>query len=269
MKQFGFETDIERRSPFTGNVFMVDRMTSDWAEAHPFDVDGYIHEVAQKHGADEERVRLFFNYGLGKKGEQWATHCPAKHRDKVVKDPKTGVGILTMGKFPDYVNGCEPALIEAWNKAGEFHAKGLRQGDVLPEQTPACKITRLEDGGWIALFDKDKHLLDNATPENNKAHIIYTNVKPCSGRAANNEENECTNQGDASREARKPIFERRDSRDRYLSPVTPTDEESAGRKVLRGAGYLAAASLAIIIIYETGLIIPLGLIGLATSGLLR
>ena len=46
-------------------------------------------------------------------------------------------------------------------------------------------------------------------------------------------------------------------------------EESAGRKVLRGAGYLAAATVAIIIVYQTGLIIPLGLIGLATSGLLR
>lgn len=46
-------------------------------------------------------------------------------------------------------------------------------------------------------------------------------------------------------------------------------EESAGRKMLRGAGYLAAATVAIIIVYQTGLIIPLGLIGLATSGLLR
>jgi len=46
-------------------------------------------------------------------------------------------------------------------------------------------------------------------------------------------------------------------------------EEPAAKKMLRGAGYLAAATVAIIIVYQTGLIIPLGLIGLATSGLLR
>lgn len=160
MRQFNFETNIEMRSPFTGNVYMVERMTSDWAERHPLNVDQFIMDVAQRHGADVERVRLFFNYGLGKKGEKFSTHCPAKHRDKVKKDPKTGIGDLILGKFPEYVNGCEPALIEAWNKGAEYHTKGFRQGDTLPDRLPSCKITRLEDGGWIALFPKDLHLLD-------------------------------------------------------------------------------------------------------------
>lgn len=160
MRQFYFETNIEMRSPFTGNVYMVDRMTSDWAERHPLNVDAFIMDVAQRHGADVERVRLFFNYGLGKKGEKFSTHCPAKHRDKVKKDPKTGIGDLILGKFPEFVNGCEPALIEAWNKGAEYHTKGFRQGDTLPDRMPSCKITRLEDGGWIALFTKDLHLLD-------------------------------------------------------------------------------------------------------------
>ena len=161
MRQFDFETNIEMRSPFTGNVFMVDRMTSEYAERHPLNVDAFIMDVAQRHGADVERVRLFFNYGLGKKGEKFSTHCPAKHRDKVKKDPKTGIGDLILGKFPEFVNGCEPALIEAWNKGAEYHTKGFRQGDTLPDRMPSCKITRLDDGGWIALFPKDQHLLDN------------------------------------------------------------------------------------------------------------
>jgi len=220
MKQFGFETNIERRSPFTGNVFMIDRMTSQWAEEHPLDVDAYIEQVAQKHGADVERVRLFFNYGLGKKGEAWATHCPAKHRDKVKKDPKTGIGILTMGKWPEYVNGCEPALIEAWNKAGEYHTKGLRQGDVLPAMTPSCKITRLEDGGWIALFPKDMHLLadsargqvpdmeavvkDDLTTEttDSTSTSIHTNYDPKTNPAAAGE----NNLGGAVREDSNPVL---------------------------------------------------------------
>ena len=319
MKQFGFETNIERRSPFTGNVFMVDRMTSQWAEEHPLDVDAYIEQVAQKHGADVERVRLFFNYGLGKRGEAWATHCPAKHRDKVKKDPKTGIGILTMGKWPEYVNGCEPALIEAWNKAGEYHTKGLRLGDVLPEQTPACKITRLEDGGWIALFPKDMHLLadsadsargqspdmetdsargqvpgmeavvkDNLTTETTEttSTSIHTNYDPKTNPAAAGE----NNPGGAVRENSNPILEnieakpKRQRRQKKAAAEKPQpqqlslfdeelleeqQEESTEKKLLRSVGYLAAAAAAIVFVWQTGLIIPLGLIGLGASGLLK
>ena len=361
MKQFGFETNIEHRSPFTGNVFMIDRMTSQWAEEHPLDVDAYIEQVAQKHGADVERVRLFFNYGLGKKGEAWATHCPAKHRDKVKKDPKTGIGILTMGQWPEYVNGCEPALIEAWNKAGEYHTKGLRLGDVLPEQTPACKITRLEDGSWIALFPKDMHLLTDSadsargqvpgmeavvkddltteTTDSTSTSISNTNSQSKEVATAAAGEN---NPGGAVREDSAPVLESNDAPAargqvpgigaddieamgnqatpvRGLSPDMGADipastdlpgtcplaseakpkrqrrqkkaaaekpqpqqlslfdeelmaeqqEESVEKKLLRSAGYLAAAAAAIVFVWETGLIIPLGLIGLGTAGLLK
>ena len=38
---------------------------------------------------------------------------------------------------------------------------------------------------------------------------------------------------------------------------------------LRSVGYLAAASVALLVIWQTGLIIPLGLLGLATSGFLK
>lgn len=44
---------------------------------------------------------------------------------------------------------------------------------------------------------------------------------------------------------------------------------TSGNAWLRSAGYLAAASVALLVIWQTGLIIPLGLIGLATSGLLK
>ena len=48
-----------------------------------------------------------------------------------------------------------------------------------------------------------------------------------------------------------------------------TAEPTSDNGWLRSAGYLAAASVALFVIYETGLLIPLGLIGLATSGLLK
>jgi hypothetical protein len=46
-------------------------------------------------------------------------------------------------------------------------------------------------------------------------------------------------------------------------------EESVEKKLLRSVGYLAAAAAAIVFVWETGLIIPLGLIGLGTAGLLK
>ena len=113
---------------------------------------------------------------------------------------------------------------------------------------------------------------------------------PAAAGDSNTETNITTDQGVASSDAREPIFENNEPKDitpkpkhRKKKAVEPKpqqlslfdqelqeeQEESAGRKVLRGAGYLAAASVAIIIVYQTGLIIPLGLIGLATSGLLR
>ena len=48
-----------------------------------------------------------------------------------------------------------------------------------------------------------------------------------------------------------------------------TEEPENDYAWLQSAGYLAAASVALLIIWQTGLIIPLGLIGLATGGLLK
>lgn len=70
------------------------------------------------------------------------------------------------------------------------------------------------------------------------------------------------------RKARKAAPVRRDiesSRQRNIETQEPTTDNGW----LRSAGYLAAASVALLVIWQTGLIIPLGLIGLATSGLLK
>ena len=103
---------------------------------------------------------------------------------------------------------------------------------------------------------------DNLTTETEDNHIDISNHTengPVAAGDTNTKANIITDLtlGGAVREDSEPIFE------------TDEQEESAGRKMLRGAGYLAAATVAIIIVYQTGLIIPLGLIGLATSGLLR
>jgi hypothetical protein len=255
-------------------------MTSQWAEEHPLDVDAYIEQVAQKHGADVERVRLFFNYGLGKKGEAWATHCPAKHRDKVKKDPKTGIGILTMGQWPEYVNGCEPALIEAWNKAGEYHTKGLRLGDVLPEQTPACKITRLEDGGWIALFPKDAHLLTTTQPVEPRTEAeCHTDITENTEMVVDEPQQEP--QPEPKPEPRQldlfamqasPRPRRHAAAVAAASPavcIEQTDELQGLKNIGKALAIVIGLSAVLVVLWQTGLIIPLGLIGLGISGFLR
>lgn len=58
------------------------------------------------------------------------------------------------------------------------------------------------------------------------------------------------------------------------SPATKPEPPAAntsgnGRKILKSVGYVAAMSVALFVIWQTGLIIPIGLIGLATSGILK
>ena len=63
---------------------------------------------------------------------------------------------------------------------------------------------------------------------------------------------------------------------RGQSPCNPSSTShtgdsprESGNEWLQSAGYLVAATVALFVIYETGLLIPLGLIGLATSGFLK
>jgi hypothetical protein len=58
--------------------------------------------------------------------------------------------------------------MEVWQKAGDYWARGLRIGDTLPKIVPPCRITRLPEGGWIALFPNEMHLLESR-PETTEA----------------------------------------------------------------------------------------------------
>ena len=67
------------------------------------------------------------------------------------------------------------------------------------------------------------------------------------------------------RKPRKPRVERQPSAlSHQPSSISPQPSST-----MKAVGMVAAASVALLVIYETGLLIPLGLIGLATSGLLK
>ena len=79
------------------------------------------------------------------------------------------------------------------------------------------------------------------------------------------------------RKPRKPRVERQEP-DISLSPrpspkgdgsSQPSDISHQTSDTLKAIGMVAAATVALFVIYETGLLIPLGLIGLATGGILK
>ena len=67
------------------------------------------------------------------------------------------------------------------------------------------------------------------------------------------------------RQPRKPRVERQPS---GISPQT-SDIDRQTSSTMKAIGMVAAATVALFVIYETGLLIPLGLIGLATGGILK
>lgn len=84
-----------------------------------------------------------------------------------------------------------------------------------------------------------------------------------------------THTGDSprrQRKPRKPRVEHQPSDIRHqtsaISPQ-PSDIDRQPSATLKAVGMVAAATVALFVIYETGLLIPLGLIGLATGGILK
>ena len=164
MEKFGFTTNIERRVPGTGKVYMIDRMTSDWAVAHPLDVDGFIEDVYQKYlmmAEDDPSLK------------GWVRSREELHRLWImVLSCKNPAGDASL--YPNRDGRQDPACMEVWHLAGDYWRRGLRYGDVLPERCPSFRITRLPEGGWISLSPKDLHLLTDAQPA-----VLRQAQEPC------------------------------------------------------------------------------------------
>ncbi len=300
MTQFNFTTNIEKRMTTTGKVFCIDRMTSDYAEQHPFDVDGFIESVYQEFAGTEfeesrETLRSIWTAVLS------------------VTSPCGDASL-----YPNKNGAKRAAAIKVWAKSGDYWRRGLRIGDTLPDMVPMTKISRLDDGSWIALFPKDEHLLtttdstdetDNIEPARNQgeprqldlfacmsethtdnadstellrlqqenerlqAQIAQMQAQQCAERQAREEaerraeERRKVQQTRRAQSQRRPAPVRRQQQPQAVAAAVEPDENN--HAWLKTAGYIAAASVALLVIWQTGLIIPLGLIGLATSGLLK
>jgi hypothetical protein len=221
--------------------------------------------------------------------------------------------------YPNKDGRKRAAAMKVWHKAGDYWRRGLRIGDTLPDMVPMTKITRLDNGSWIALFPKDEHLLtttnfindknvdlavDSATDSflNTNCHELTTNIEPTEGVTTDDTDNieAARNQSEPQqldlfafqqlqqenerlrlqlsqqqaqprprrqRQPRKPAAVRQSN---SVCPAIPLQEDNRDLKNLfKAVGMVAAATVALFVIYETGLLIPLGLIGLATGGLLK
>lgn len=339
MTQYNFTTNIEKRMPTTGEVFYVDRMTSDYAQAHPFDVDAFLESVFQKW---QDCETIGFRETREALRRQWDATLGERN-------PRGNAAL-----YPNKIGEKHPALMEVWHKAGDYWRRGLRLGDVLPAVVPPCKITRTEDG-WIALFPKDMHMLEQqadqpAKPETKTAAPIeptepaeQEQPEVCPAVFPQEEEEEAPTPSPlaqmqaelealrreneelrmkneefataqrlqaereaARREAEVQQHQREQEqeqeqrrREEELQAMTerelqrqlhrshdiapesnqhPTDEpaqpatarrKTTGRRWLKPLAVAAASVVACVVIYETGLLIPMGLIGLAMSGLVK
>jgi len=75
-----------------------------------------------------------------------------------------------------------------------------------------------------------------------------------------------------TRRQRKPRVERQTSSISHQTSSIdhqPSDIDHQPSSTLKAIGMVAAATVALVVIYETGLLIPLGIIGLATGGILK
>ena len=272
MAQFNFTTNIEDRMPDTGKVYCIDRMTSDYAQAHPFDTDAFIESVYQDFvGTEFEESREALH-------DIWTA----------VLSVKSQCGDASL--YPNKNGARRAAAMKVWLKAGDYWRCGLRIGDTLPDTVPMTKITRLDDGSWIALFPKDMQLLSEEWNKMDDGRCKmedvvetadcadYTDNEPLfnnSETITNNREPITVNREPLTinqsrprrqRKPRKPRVERQTSDVRHQTSDIDRHQTS---DTLKALGMVAAATVALIVIYETGLLIPLGLIGLATGGILK
>ena len=281
MTQFNFTTNIEKRTTDTGKVFFVDRMTSDYATAHPLDVDGFIESVYQEfQGTEFEEPREVLR-------KVWVD---------VMSDmnPRGNASLFPNKKLPETQQPQRrAAAMKVWHLAGDYWRRGLRINDTLPCLVPGCKITRLEDGGWIALFPKDEHLLTTTdlTDYTDKNVVITAPVidEPAEPQQEPQPEPKPEpRQLDLFAMQARPQRRRRASKPASSVVTTPrpkqggagggsvgavaleqSDELQGLKNVGKALAIVIGLSAVLVVLWQTGLIIPLGLIGLGISGFLR
>jgi hypothetical protein len=137
--KYDFQTNIALTMPHSGKVYAIDRMTSDYAEAHPFDLAAFINEVHEEFKGTE------FEESKESLMKVW---------NSTLSMPVQGDARL----YPNRDGAHRAAAMKVWHLAGDYWRRGFKLGDKLPDRVPLTRITRTAEG-WISLFPKDLELL--------------------------------------------------------------------------------------------------------------
>ena len=137
--KYDFPTNIALTMPNSDKVYAIDRMTSDYAEAHPFNLDAFIDSVFEEFRGTEfeeskEALMKVWNSTLNMPVQGDARIYPNRNGDR------------------------RAAAMKVWHLAGDYWRRGFKPGDILPDRVPMTRITRTAEG-WISLFPKDLDLL--------------------------------------------------------------------------------------------------------------
>ena len=175
------------------------------------------------------------------------------------------------GMFPGVKSG-------KWNKMDDV--RGLREDvqGTVPAVGSEAESERTTEGlspmCEPAVPVESEPTLRGQTPCNPEPAVpTYRGQTPCNPPSA-------THTGDSPREPRprrqrkprKPRVEHQPSSISHQTSSIDHQPSAISRQpssTLKAVGMVAAATVALFVIYETGLLIPLGLIGLATGGILK
>ena len=130
---------------------------------------------------------------------------------------------------------------------------------------PGGMFPGLESGKWQAVAAQMRNEKLEMRNENEEMRNEVQGTVPAVGSEA---ESERTTEG-LSPMCAEPTLRGQAPCNPPSATHTGDSPRESGNEWLQSAGYLVAATVVLFVIYETGLLIPLGLIGLATSGLLK
>ena len=223
--EFTFALNVPKIVPQTGKVYGIDRMTSDYAQAHPFDVEGFIDAVCKEYA--------------GKEGEESPESLHALWH-KVLRMREQGDGSL----YPLRHGARRFSAFKVWDKATEYWRRGLRDGDVLPDIVPSFNIMRLEDG-WVSLSPKERE-------------GIFPTAEPLQEVAESSHE-----VADLPHKVDDLPHKVAESSHEVAEP----SHEVVMRPVLYHALGIAGCGLAMGILWETGLLMPLAIVSLIVGAI--
>jgi hypothetical protein len=162
-------------------------------------------------------------------------------------------------------------ITESWNDERTTQQEPDSEATPTTEPVPAVETSTTANHQPRREEPRQLDLFAQLQQEN---EVLQARIAELERRERERQGQECTERFRREEEPRRaqprrPATVRRQQPPSATAAVSDASASDNSHTWLKTAGYLAAASVALLVIWQTGLIIPLGLIGLATSGILK